>query len=408
MQSVQLGPRPFYLVENMDKSDLKAALQACAGTAPAAADADGGGWRRRATGAFEPSDFSIGHRGAALQFPEHTQESYEAAARMGAGILECDVTFTKDRAAGLPPFAVRSAHHHQHPRHPRAGGQVHASRSRRPIRPPASRPRPCAAPATSRSPSSRRLCGKMDAFNPNATTRRGVPGRHARLPHRPLRHLRHADDPRREHRAVQEPGRRSSRPSSRRPSVPMPFEGDYTQEHYAQQMIDEYKAAGVSPRGRLRPVVQPRRRALLDRATSRRSASRRSSSTTAYDDARPATDGGLVAGMRRARRAGREDHRAADVGAGHARRGRARSCPRPTPRPAKAAGLDIITWTLERSGPLNDGRRLLLPDRSPAPSTTTATCFTVLDVLAQQVGVRGIFSDWPATVTYYANCMGLK
>ena len=31
-------------------------------------------------------------------FPEHTKESYEAAARMGAGIVECDVTFTKDKA----------------------------------------------------------------------------------------------------------------------------------------------------------------------------------------------------------------------------------------------------------------------------------------------------------------------
>ena len=27
----------------------------------------------------------------------------------------------------------------------------------------------------------------------------------------------------------------------------MPYEGDYTQEAYAQQMIDEYKAAGVPP-----------------------------------------------------------------------------------------------------------------------------------------------------------------
>ena len=24
------------------------------------------------------------------------------------------------------------------------------------------------------------------------------------------------------------------------------------------------------------------------------------------------------------------------------------------------------------------------------------------------VGILGIFSDWPATVTYYANCMGLR
>jgi glycerophosphoryl diester phosphodiesterase len=33
---------------------------------------------------------------------------------------------------------------------------------------------------------------------------------------------------------------------------------------------------------------------------------------------------------------------------------------------------------------------------------------TVLDVLAREVGILGIFTDWPATVTYYANCMGLK
>ena len=29
-----------------------------------------------------------------------------------------------------------------------------------------------------------------------------------------------------------------------------------------------------------------------------------------------------------------------------------------------------------------------------------------LDVLAKQVGILGIFSDWSATLTYYANCMG--
>jgi glycerophosphoryl diester phosphodiesterase len=45
---------------------------------------------------FSKSDFSIGHRGACMQYPEHTLESYKAAALMGAGIIECDVTFTKD------------------------------------------------------------------------------------------------------------------------------------------------------------------------------------------------------------------------------------------------------------------------------------------------------------------------
>ena len=32
----------------------------------------------------------------------------------------------------------------------------------------------------------------------------------------------------------------------------------------------------------------------------------------------------------------------------------------------------------------------------------------VLDVLAHEVGIRGIFSDWAATSTYYANCMKIK
>ena len=31
----------------------------------------------------------------------------------------------------------------------------------------------------------------------------------------------------------------------------------------------------------------------------------------------------------------------------------------------------------------------------------------LLHVLSQDVGVLGVFSDWPATTTFYANCMGL-
>ena len=36
------------------------------------------------------------YRGAPLQFPEHTKEAYEADARIGAGIVECDITFTQN------------------------------------------------------------------------------------------------------------------------------------------------------------------------------------------------------------------------------------------------------------------------------------------------------------------------
>ena len=77
--SIQLGPRPMYLVDSMENSLLKKTLQNCE------------------KGPFKKSKFSIGHRGAPLMFPEHTVESNVAAARMGAGVLECDVTFTMDK-----------------------------------------------------------------------------------------------------------------------------------------------------------------------------------------------------------------------------------------------------------------------------------------------------------------------
>src|ERR1700710_3298345 len=77
-KEAQLGPRPFYLVDKMKDGPLKTRLSAC-------------------TGPFHKTGFSIAHRGAPLQFPEHSRESYLAAARMGAGVIECDVTFTKDR-----------------------------------------------------------------------------------------------------------------------------------------------------------------------------------------------------------------------------------------------------------------------------------------------------------------------
>ena len=41
--------------------------------------------------------------------------------------------------------------------------------------------------------------------------------------------------------------------------------------------------------------------------------------------------------------------------------------------------------------------------------TSGGQMLQALLVLANDVGVRGVFTDWPGTVTYYANClMGLN
>jgi len=79
--TAQIGPRPAWLVDQMKEGSLKNELQRCVD-------------RERT---YKAKDFSIGHRGAPLMYPEHTRESYIAGAQMGAGILESDVTFTKDR-----------------------------------------------------------------------------------------------------------------------------------------------------------------------------------------------------------------------------------------------------------------------------------------------------------------------
>ena len=71
---------------------------------------------------------------------------------------------------------------------------------------------------------------------------------------------------------------------------------------------------------------------------------------------------------------------------------------------ANAAGLKIITWTLERSGLLTQGGGWYYQSITEA-TRDEGKAFELLDVLAKDVGVIGVFSDWPATVTYYANCM---
>ena len=80
-ETAALGPRPAWLVNNMPPSPLKNTLATCLDDASFVPT---------------PQDFSIGHRGACMQFPEHTAESYKAAIELGAGIVECDVAVTKD------------------------------------------------------------------------------------------------------------------------------------------------------------------------------------------------------------------------------------------------------------------------------------------------------------------------
>ncbi len=79
--SLGFGSRPFALVELLPASPLKTRLSSCRENAP------------------QKSVLSIGHRGAPRYYPEHTKEGYALAAKRGAGLIECDVVFTRDEVA---------------------------------------------------------------------------------------------------------------------------------------------------------------------------------------------------------------------------------------------------------------------------------------------------------------------
>jgi glycerophosphoryl diester phosphodiesterase len=76
----------------------------------------------------------------------------------------------------------------------------------------------------------------------------------------------------------------------------------------------------------------------------------------------------------------------------------------------KSAGMDIIAWTFERSGPLATVKtRAEYYFGTVAEGVTyDGQYYEVLDVLANQIGVKGVFTDWAATVAYFARCFGLR
>ncbi len=73
---------------------------------------------------------------------------------------------------------------------------------------------------------------------------------------------------------------------------------------------------------------------------------------------------------------------------------------------AQEHGLDIIAWTLERSPPGLTGDDVWYWQSLQDLDLTDGDKFALLHVLSG-IGTLGVFSDWPATTTFYANCMGL-
>ena len=385
--AAQLGPRPFYLVDSMKEGPAKERLKAC-------------GTDR----AYTTRDFSISHRGAPLQFPEHTREGILAAARMGAGIIECDVAFTKDRG-----LVCRHAQCDLHTTTDILARPELAAKCTTPFTP--------ADPATGRKASAKcctsdlttaefkSLNGKMDAFDPNATTVVGYINATARwrtdlyATTGTLMTLPEYID------LVKGLGRKFT-PELKAPEVPMPFEGSYSQDHYAQAMIDAFKAAGV-PASDVYPQSFQLRDVLYwlekEPAFGRQAVflDERDSTGGGFDTMKPETWTPSMAEL-----AGRGVKILAPPLSMLVTVGEDRTIkPSAYATEAKRAGLQLIAWSLERSGPLKTGGGYYYQTIKPLVDRD-GDILSLLDVLYRDVGVIGVFSDWPATTTFYANCAG--
>jgi glycerophosphoryl diester phosphodiesterase len=325
---------------------------------------------------------------------------------MGAGIVECDVTFTKDRQLvcrhsqcdlhtttnilAIPELAAKCS-----------SPPDFASDA------PFANVQCCTSDITVAEFKS--LCGKMDASNPDAKTVEEYLGGTADFRTDLYAScgtvLTHAESI----ELFDDLGVGMT-PELKTPSVPMPYEGDYTQEAFAQQMIDEYEIAGVSPR---RVWAQS---FLLDDVLYWIRNEPAFGRQAVYLDARvddPSFDRGfenVYASMQELGERG-VNIVAPPMWALLRLDADGNIVPSEYALAAKGSGRDIITWTFERSGLLSEAQ-------GPPPTyyyqqvagaiDNDGDKYEALDVLARDIGILGIFTDWAATVTYYANCVGLR
>ena len=389
-----VGARPRALVEELPDGALRERLSACL-SAPARA-----------------GPRTIGHRGAPLRFPEHTREGYIAAVRLGASTVECDVTFTRDGALVCRHDACdlhRTTNVLQTPLAARCSEPFRPARFQGGVRTEAARARCCTTDLTREEFLT--LRGRRDAVNDDARTvgdyLAPAPGEAAAcretgtlMTHRDSIDL---------FRALGV----AMAPELKGPSVSMPFAGR-SLEDFADRLVDEYREAGVAPERVWLQSFDPDvvRHWLV--------------SSGEFADRVVWLDGRYrIGGFDHRDGSGRESEFRTFAGLGLktvapplwmlVEAGPDGIEPSAYARAARAAGLGLMSWTLERSGPLSSGGGWYyqtLNGRNPRPGTASirlieddADQLELTAFLLEGLGVKGLFTDWAATTALVDRCL---
>jgi len=202
------------------------------------------------------------------------------------------------------------------------------------------------------------------------------------------------------------PGKMQFTPELKSPAVSMPFpnsNSSFTQQRYAQAVVDEFTSRGISPSRvwlqsfDLRDILYwikatpefAQQAILLDESADYGPMENSVANLTEFKKLGVKIVGPPLPYLV-------ETNKRGEI------------IPSKYAKKAKELGLGIITWSLERSGWLGDGTGGGYYFATVANVTRReGDVYKLLDVLARDVGVRGVFSDWSATVTYYANCFGI-
>ena len=383
VESVVLGDRPMELVAQLPAGELKTRLETCD------------------VSAVRPQAFSIAHRGAPFAFPEHSVEGYTAAAEQGAGVIECDVTFTSDREL--------VCRHSQCDLHTTTDILATDLAQKCTVPPDMSSATPyqdvqcCTSDLTLAE--FRTLRAKRDGADADAPTLAeylaGTPGWTSDEAEDYGTLLTHAESI-----ALFDGYGVSMTPELKEAAVDMPYDGDYTQAAYAQQMIDDYTAAGISA-----DRVFPQSFHLED-VLYWITETPEFGEQAVFLDGRYAVEGfdaadasTFVPSMQELVDQGVQ-YLAPPIPLLVALDEQQEIVPSVYATEARASGLNLITWTLERSGSLTEGGGFYYSSIAPVIDDDGDT-LRVLDVLAKDVGVTGVFSDWPATTTFYSYCTDL-
>ena len=346
---------------------------------------------------LKKSSFSIGHRGAPFNYPEHTKESYQVAAKHGAGLVECDVTFTKDKELVCRHSQCDLATTTNILSTPLA------EKCAVPPDPSASQPYAAVQCCTSDLTLSefKSLKGKKDYGNKKARTLdeyqypEGTEKRQGEL-------LTHSESI----QLFKSLGVKMI-PELKAPQVNMPFAGSYSQNDYRDALVQDYIDLGVSPEDVLLQSFNledvqywianypefGKQAAWLDGRYRDRSFSikKKSSWNPSMTELKESGVTTLAPPLWMLLTSDKKKQLKASAYA----------------KAATDAGLELITWTLERSGSLNKGGGWYYQTVKNAIGNDGDT-LRALQTLHKDVGVKGVFSDWPATTTFYANCMDIQ